>query len=228
VLRTRKQLKEKRAKEQEEREKKRRDREEKQRILELEQVEDLKERLNKHMQEIRKLFNMNNPNAASQDDDDKEAFMEEDPELANQRLLDQILKLKMIINENRRVLEGEEDDHDHNNSQLEKEEMERQERERRENERKIKEEQERIARDEAYAKTQEAQAKKAQEGLDEKKDKVLDDLDKDAEKRKKDMLMKMQRISGMQMSREEQEKFMADLDDNLNKIGDILQRDEQD
>ncbi len=58
VLRTRAQLKEKRAKDKEERERKKRDRADKKRVLELEQVEDLKERLGQHMLEIRKLFNM--------------------------------------------------------------------------------------------------------------------------------------------------------------------------
>jgi hypothetical protein len=45
IVRTRNQLKEKRAKEQEERDKKKRDQEDKKKTLELEQVEDLKEKL---------------------------------------------------------------------------------------------------------------------------------------------------------------------------------------
>lgn len=36
----------------------------------------------------------------------------------------------------------------------------------------------------------------AQEKLDKQKDQVLDDLDRDAEKRKKDIMMRMQRLTG--------------------------------
>jgi Asp-tRNA(Asn)/Glu-tRNA(Gln) amidotransferase C subunit len=57
---------------------------------------------------------------------------------------------------------------------------------------------------------------------------VLDDLDKDADKKKRELLQRLQRNGVMQLSREEQERFMSELDDNLNKIGEVLQRDEQD
>ena len=56
LVRTREQLKAKRAKEREEKEKRRREREQKKQVLELEQVEDLKDKLVRHMQEIRRLF----------------------------------------------------------------------------------------------------------------------------------------------------------------------------
>lgn len=69
VVRTKNQLKEKRAKELEERERKKKDREDKKRTLELEQVEDLKEKLNQHMVEIRRLFNMGSQGGAGGEDD---------------------------------------------------------------------------------------------------------------------------------------------------------------
>lgn len=106
--------------------------------------------------------------------------------------------------------------------------MERQERERRDNERKTREDQDRIAKDEAYMKAQEVSTKKAQEGLEEKKDKVVDDMLQDADKKKRELLSKFQRQNGANLSREDQEKFLSALDDNMNKMGEILQRDEQD
>lgn len=42
------------------------------------------------------------------------------------------------------------------------------------------------------------------------------------------MLSKFQRQNGANLSREDQEKFLSALDDNMNKMGEILQRDEQD
>jgi hydroxylamine reductase (hybrid-cluster protein) len=56
VIRTREQLRAKRAKEKEDRERKIKEKNEKTRVLELEQVEELKEKLNRHMIEIRRLF----------------------------------------------------------------------------------------------------------------------------------------------------------------------------
>ncbi len=53
-------------------------------------------------------------------------------------------------------------------------------------------------------------------------------MDKDADKKKRELLQRLQRNGVMQLSREEQERFMSELDDNLNKIGEVLQRDEQD
>jgi hypothetical protein len=70
VVRTKNQLKEKRAKEQEERDRKKKDREDKKRTLELEQVEDLKEKLNQHMVEIRRLFNMGGQGGPGEEEGD--------------------------------------------------------------------------------------------------------------------------------------------------------------
>jgi hypothetical protein len=66
-------------------------------------------------------------------------------------LLDQIIKIKMIIKENRRALEGEE--LDEVTAEKEKEELERVERERRDLDKKLKEQQDRLSRDEAYDKS---------------------------------------------------------------------------
>ena len=97
VVRTKNQLKEKRAKEHEERERKKKDREDKKRTLELEQVEDLKEKLNQHMVEIRRLFNIGGA-AGEEDGDNLLGDEEENRGQVNQKLLDQIIKLKLIIN----------------------------------------------------------------------------------------------------------------------------------
>lgn len=87
-----------------------------QKTLEIEQVEDLKDRLHRHMQEIKRLFGEagSSLDNGSQDeeagdngqgnDEDEEEF---DAELANKKLIDQILRLKLLINENRRALEGD-------------------------------------------------------------------------------------------------------------------------
>ena len=50
----------------------------------------------------------------------------------------------------------------------------------------------------------------------------------DADKKKRELLSKFQRQNGANLSREDQEKFLSELDDNMNKMGEILQRDEQD
>ena len=68
--------------------------------MELEQVEDLKDRLNKHLKEIKKLFGEDNNGANNNEDDE-----ENDDD--NQKLVDQIQRLREIIEENRKVLEGE-------------------------------------------------------------------------------------------------------------------------
>lgn len=57
-------------------------------------------------------------------------------------MLDQIIKIKMIIKENRRALEGEE--LDEVAAEKEKEELERTERERRELDKKLREQQDRL------------------------------------------------------------------------------------
>ena len=63
------------------------------------------------------------------------------------------MKLKLLINENKRALEGGNLDADDLENQ--KEELERQEKERIEREKKIKEEQEKLAKDEKFDKAQE-------------------------------------------------------------------------
>ena len=78
----------------------RKKREKKQKQLELEQVEDLKDRLNKHLNEIKKLFGEDN-NGGNDDGVDDEN------DDGNQKLIDQIQRLREIIEENRKVLEGE-------------------------------------------------------------------------------------------------------------------------
>ncbi len=98
IVRTRNQLKEKRAKEQEERDKKKRDQEDKKKTLELEQVEDLKEKLTQHMVEIRRLFSAGANGGSTEDDRDNLLGEDDGDALRQQRLLDQIIKLKMIIN----------------------------------------------------------------------------------------------------------------------------------
>lgn len=55
----------------------------------------------------------------------------------------------------------------------------------------------------------------------------MDALDKDAEKRKRDLLAQLQG-AGAGLSAEQQEQLMGQLEDNLAKIGEVLQRDEQD
>jgi hypothetical protein len=105
MVRTREQQKQQRANKEHEAEARRKEKQQKREVLEIEQVEDLKDRLNKHMMEIRKLFG----SSASMEGDD-EGLLEEDPTVANAKLIDQILKLKLLINENRRALEGADDD----------------------------------------------------------------------------------------------------------------------
>ena len=73
-------------------------------MLEIEEVEDLKDKLNKHLLEIKKLLSSSNNN---DDDDEAELDRMDDAELRNRRLIDQIARLKDIIEDNRRVLEGD-------------------------------------------------------------------------------------------------------------------------
>lgn len=63
--------------------------------LELEDVESLQERLNKHLLEIKRLFG---------EDDGGESDPDEDDEI---NMLEQIAKLKEIINMNKKIIEGE-------------------------------------------------------------------------------------------------------------------------
>ena len=83
VVRTRDQLKEKRAKDQEDRERKKKESEDKKRTLELEQVEDLKEKLNQHMVEIRRLFNVGAQGAPADDDADNMLADQEENGMVN-------------------------------------------------------------------------------------------------------------------------------------------------
>jgi len=77
----------------------------------------LKDKLNKHMMEIRKLFGMQGSQdggvALGEEEGNLESLAngeEVDSTIANARLIDQIMKLKLLINENRRALEGDDDD----------------------------------------------------------------------------------------------------------------------
>jgi hypothetical protein len=85
-------------------------------VLEIEQVERLKDKLNKHMNEIRQLFGIKgNDQVLGDDEGNLEGLPKEenvDSELLNTKLIDQIMKLKLLINENRRTLEGAGGDHD--------------------------------------------------------------------------------------------------------------------
>lgn len=114
------------------------------------------------MEEIRRLFGQQNSTSNdTQDDDDQDGDNPDDNKIAEQRLLDQIIKIKMIIKENRRALEGEEVDEA--TAEREKEELERKERERRELDKKLKEQQDKFQKDEAYDKAQDAKNKKDQD-----------------------------------------------------------------
>ena len=55
---------------------------------------------------------------------------------------------------------------------------------------------------------------------------MLDKLDRDADRKKRELLARLQRLGSA--SREEQEGMMAQMEDALVRIGDMLQRDEQD
>ena len=106
VVRTRDQLKAKRAQDKADHEKRKKEAADKKRVLELEEVEQLKDKLNKHMKEIRKLFGANGgANALEGGIEDNDANLESfadgenDQNIANAKLMDQILKLKMLINE---------------------------------------------------------------------------------------------------------------------------------
>ena len=95
------------------------------------------------MEEIRKLFAGTGAAASGLDPgQESDGDEPEDSKLADQRLLDQIIKIKLIIKENRRALEGEEVDEVA--AEKEKEEIEKQERERREIDKKLKEQQDKI------------------------------------------------------------------------------------
>ena len=109
VIRTREQQKAKRIQDKEDKDKKKREDLEKKRVLEVEQVERLKDKLNKHMQEIRQLFGVKTTGDVQLGEDDGNLDglppgEVEDPLLANTKLIDQILKIKLLINENRRQL----------------------------------------------------------------------------------------------------------------------------
>lgn len=81
------------------------------------------------MYEIRKLFGIKGESAVVLGDDEGNLESlpegEEDPTLANARLIDMIMKLKLLINENRRSLEGGDDEDSMHDAQQEKEELER-------------------------------------------------------------------------------------------------------
>ena len=144
VIRTREQLKMKRANEEYEKEQKAREKAQKGQTLELDQVEDLKDRLAKHMQEIRRLFGQD---GASPEDEELDALptQERDPDILNKRLIDQILRLKLLIHDNRKALDADQqsDSSDEEEGGL----FEDKERDRREKERRLKEEADRLERE---------------------------------------------------------------------------------
>lgn len=55
---------------------------------------------------------------------------------------------------------------------------------------------------------------------------MLEKLDREADRRKRELIARLQRMGPT--SREEQEAIMSQMEDALAKIGDVLQRDEQD
>ncbi len=113
--------------------------------MELEEVEELKDKLNKHLSEIKKLFGVDEIGGADEDD-------EEDEELKNKKLFDQIQKLREIIEENRKFLEGEEIE-ELSPEERAKEEEEQKEKE--EKERKLKEEDLRMIKEIEFTRVQE-------------------------------------------------------------------------
>ena len=158
ILRTREQMKAKRA--QKKKDKDRKKKEKKQKQLELEQVEDLKDRLNKHLKEIKKLFGEDNNGAQNNEDDD-----ENDDD--SQKLVEQIQRLREIIEENRKVLEGEDLE------EVTAEDLQRQAQEQKEQEeveRKAKEEELQKIKELEFNRMQEDKQQKNMEELDKKKD----------------------------------------------------------
>ena len=98
MVRTHQQLKEKRVKEREEKERKKREKEQAKQKLEIDQVEELKDKLSKHMMEIRQLFGLSVAGGnGGEEPDGGESGGEGEDSQNNQRLLDQIFKIKMII-----------------------------------------------------------------------------------------------------------------------------------
>ena len=85
--------------------------------LELDDVEGLKEKLAKHLAELRSLFGEENLGESSdEEDDDEDGFK-------GVRMMDMIAKLKEIVEENRKILEGDElqDERGHDHSRIEEE-----------------------------------------------------------------------------------------------------------
>lgn len=74
---------------------------------------------------------------------------EQDPSILNKKLIDQILKLKMLINDNRKALEGDnlEDEEQLLLGEDDREEFEKQEKEKRDREKKVKEVEEKLAKE---------------------------------------------------------------------------------
>ena len=62
----------------------------------------------------------------------------------------------------------------------------------------------------------------------EKKDAILASLESDADKKKREMLQRLRQIGGAPMSKEDQERYLEQMDANLGKIEEVIQRDEQD
>lgn len=157
----------------------------------MEQVEQLKDRLNKHMHEIKKLFGVD-----SFEDEEDVHLLEEEHDA--KKLADQISKLREIIEENRRALVGVEEDEE---ERLFREQAEK---ERQEQLKQDKEEADRLSREQQFAKLQEVQQNKQQQEIDAKKDEVLGNFEKDMEERKQQLLFKL----GGNLTREEQQALM--------------------
>eukprot|EP00347_Sterkiella_histriomuscorum_P016022 403354791 len=225
LIRTREQKK--LLEEEDRKEKQRRDKEKKHQVLDLEEVEQLKDRLNKHLSEIKKLFGVDQTG----DDDDNEELLggdDEENELRAQKLFDQISKLKELIEDNRRVLEGDQlEDSELNAGQTEeeKEKLEQEKKEREEKLRKEQEEESKRLRDIEYQKQQDNKTEKNQKQLDSKKNEVLEHFEKDMDRRKQDMLDRMQKM-GVTLTVEEQNAMMQQFDDNLGRIGGLLEEDD--
>lgn len=62
----------------------------------------------------------------------------------------------------------------------------------------------------------------------EKKDEILASLESEADKKKREMLKRLRQIGGVSMSAEDQERYLEQMDANLGKIEEVIQRDEQD
>ncbi|CDW74865.1 cast multi-domain protein [Stylonychia lemnae] len=219
VLRSREQKKAKDAQEKLDKERKKKIKKQKQ--LEIEEVENLKDKLYKHLGEIKKLFGVD---GNVEDDDENAQLLENDEELRAQKLFDQIAKLKEIIDENRRVLEGDILE-DHQTTEEEKQRLEQEKKDREEFEQRQAEEEAKRIKELEYQRNHDAKQKKNLDQFDKKKNEVIGFFEGDLDRRKQDMLDKMEKL-GVNLSKEDRERMMEQFDSNLGKIGSILEDDE--